>query len=199
MGDEEKKAVPSHDGQGPSAEAGYDDKNLQTILGLLKHLSDSSQSKLVAALGLALTQDKPTPSTSGDDATSPGASSSKGASKVKLSKSSHFINSEIPRLPTFSGSHSTKGETSYNQWRYDVLCLVEDNVWPGEVILQSVRRSVRGIAAEVLVNLGRNTDVDQVIKKFDSVFGNILTPEQILEDFYVARQLETESVTEWGC
>jgi hypothetical protein len=66
-------------------------------------------------------------------------------------------------------------------------------------ILVSVRRSVKGMAGELLLHLGTGVSVSSIIQKFDVVFGNIKTAEQLLEEFYQAKQLETESVASWSC
>ena len=35
--------------------------------------------------------------------------------------------------------------------------------------------------------------------KYDALFGNVQSAEQLLEKFYVARQMSDESVVRWGC
>lgn len=103
---------------------------------------------------------------------------------------------EPPRLPVFSGDAK---EGSYPQWRYEVGCLETSATYPESVLLQAVRRSVRGKAAEVLLNLGDHLSVANILTKFDARFGEVLSMEQLLAKFYEAVQGEKESVTLWGC
>jgi hypothetical protein len=42
-------------------------------------------------------------------------------------------------------------------------------------------------------------DISTIVTKFDHVFGDVLTSEQILEKFYAARQKPDEDVSSWGC
>lgn len=50
--------------------------------------------------------------------------------------------SGFSRISTFTGS--SKGETSYELWRYELQCLVSENVYRDDQILQAIRRSVKG-------------------------------------------------------
>ena len=110
-----------------------------------------------------------------------------------------YLHTEIPRLPVFSGSKPGKGEVTYRQWRYGVTSLYVDKTWPQSAILEAVRRSLRGMAADTLISLGMNITVKEVVVKLDSIFGTVDTPEQLIEKFYIARQEDKESVSEWGC
>jgi hypothetical protein len=105
----------------------------------------------------------------------------------------------IPKLGTFSGDEPLgKGEITYDQWKREVDCLVKEGI-SDNVIMLSVRRSLKSTASAVLLNLGVDIDPKGVIEKFDVVFGNILPSEMLLEDFYTARQNEKESIIAWGC
>ena len=41
--------------------------------------------------------------------------------------------------------------------------------------------------------------MDVVLGKLDQIFGSILPVETLLERFYTARQLQTETVATWAC
>lgn len=106
---------------------------------------------------------------------------------------------QIPKLGCFSGDEPLgKGEIPYDQWKQEVDCLVKEG-YSGNIIMLSVRRSLKSTAASVLLNLGVNVVIRDVLAKFDVVFGNILPSEMLLEKFYTARQNDTESVVAWGC
>ena len=62
------------------------------------------------------------------------------------------------------------------------------------MIVQSVRRSLRGTAADVVRTLSEDITADTVIDKLTRIFGNILPPETLLEQFYSAKQGESEKV-----
>ena len=104
-----------------------------------------------------------------------------------------------PKVGFFSGALEVgKGEVSYPQWRHEVVCLINEN-HPINTIMQAIRRSLKGTAAEVLLNLGVQVQPDEVVERFDIIFGNVLTNEAILEEFYTCRQKERETAVEWGC
>ncbi len=72
---------------------------------------------------------------------------------------------------------------SYSQWRYDVKCLITEG-HPPAAIHQAIRRSVRGTAADILQCQDEyDCPVDDILGKFDAIFGNVLTPEQMYQDF----------------
>ena len=125
-----------------------------------------------------------------------------GGSLVKeeqdgASKFSCDLNSQA-RISTFSGE-GNKGEVSFAQCRFEVRGLVRDKIYSEPVIVQTLRRSLRGTAADVLLHMGESVKIDEVIDKMDKVFGNILPSEAVLEQFYYAKQLAAESVAVWAC
>jgi len=65
--------------------------------------------------------------------------------------------------------------------------------------LPAIRKSVKGTAADVLLNLGERVSPDEIVNKFEVIFGNVLSVEALLEEFYTARQSDTEMVAEWSC
>ena len=103
------------------------------------------------------------------------------------------------KLSNFSGDTGAKGEVNYEQWKFEVKSMVKDKIYHEGVILQAIRRSLRGSSSEVLMTLGEDVTVEEVLAKFDHLFGNVLPPEIVLEQFYSARQKDDESVTLWVC
>ncbi|XP_061196784.1 uncharacterized protein LOC133205059 [Saccostrea echinata] len=101
------------------------------------------------------------------------------------------------KLPTFSGSEQTqKGEVSYDVWSYEVRCL--KGQWPDHVLLQPVRSSLKDTAREILIPLGENATVDNILAKLDDFYGNVCTPENIMQKFYSDHQQEGESNVSYG-
>ncbi len=101
------------------------------------------------------------------------------------------------KIPQFSGD-GAKGELTYPQWKYEVKCLILEGQKPA-VITHAIRRSLRGTAAEVMRNLGDSPSVDEVLSKFDVTFGNVLSIEQLFQEFYSTKQKDGESIPIWSC
>ena len=114
------------------------------------------------------------------------------------SNTNHTLMAGPPRLSTFSGE-SGKGDVSFDQWKLEVKGLIKDQLNLPSVIVQSVRRSLRGTAADVLRTLGEDITAETVIEILTRIFGNILPPETLLEQFYSAKQGESEKVAGWAC
>ena len=92
---------------------------------------------------------------------------------------------QLPRLAVFSGDGK---DVSYEHWRFEVRGLQRDAVYSDAIILQAIRRSLRGKAADVILHLGEDVQITQILGKLDQIFGNVLPSENILEKFYIARQ-----------
>ena len=60
---------------------------------------------------------------------------------------------QYPKLVPFSGEGG-KGETSYDLWKYDLQCLLEERIHSHESIRQALRNSLRGRAARTAKMLG---------------------------------------------
>ncbi|VDI70610.1 Hypothetical predicted protein [Mytilus galloprovincialis] len=103
----------------------------------------------------------------------------------------------IPKLPIFSGDD--KGDdVSYDLWRYQVACLIKEN-YRHEIISQAIRRSVHGEASRIVMRLGVEATVDDVIDRMDCIFGSVDVKEVLLAQFYTACQGADEDVSSWGC
>lgn len=58
----------------------------------------------------------------------------------------------------------------------------------------AIRRSAKGEAASILRRLGVKATLDEIIRKFDSYYGDIDTPELVLKKFYAVEQKSSESL-----
>ena len=105
---------------------------------------------------------------------------------------------EVPKLPNFSGEDQ-KNDVNYDVWRYQLKCLVLENAVTESVLLQAIRKSLRGTAREILVSIGTTASVDDILNKLDTLFGNECSDEYIMQTFYSTSQKEGESVTAYGC
>jgi hypothetical protein len=219
MSEEETKGkqlkVEDSEAQMPESEL---EKIVKHITELIQQLPPDSQHKVFSAFGSkpdtdskkgSVSQQDVKPSHSDLNLGEAAAASSSGihdAGKdhishppvVAMSSVPYHGQSEIPRLPLFSGDRNNKSEVSYTIWRYDVVCLNEDKLCSSSVLLQAIRKSVRGMAADMLLTLGTHVTTDELISKFDTIFGNVRSAHQLTEDFYVARQKSDETVAQWG-
>ena len=105
---------------------------------------------------------------------------------------------QSPRIVFFSGDSGKAEHGSYQQWRHEVHCLINERQSQAS-ILQAMRRSLKGSAAEALLNLGPQASCQQILDKFDVIYGNVLSSDTMLENFFTARQAEKETAATWGC
>lgn len=108
----------------------------------------------------------------------------------------HMDDSKISKLAKFSGT-PTKNEPSFRVWKFEVENL--KGHYRDHEVVHAIHRSVTGMAAEVLMRMGRNVTLDQILQKFEHVFGSVSSQEKLLTDFYTAQQKSTESIAEWSC
>lgn len=109
------------------------------------------------------------------------------------------LNNNIPRIPQFSGDDPPqKGDVSYKEWRFEVQCLIGDPDIKPNLLIQSIRRSLRGTAKTMLIPLGEKAGVKQILDKLDILFGEIANNGMIMQEFFNAFQLPGENVTSFG-
>ena len=111
----------------------------------------------------------------------------KPASKTHLS---------FPKIPIFFGEEG-KGEVSFKTWAYEINCLIAEDLYSNDVLLQAVRRSLRGHAADQLRYLGVKPTISEILENFASTYGMVETPESILRKFYACKQAAEETVTNY--
>ena len=66
-------------------------------------------------------------------------------------------------------------------------------------IFDAIRSSLHGKAGSIAVRLGTEASITDILKKMDSVFGEVDTETDLLAALYSARQGPAESVSDWGC
>ena len=110
-----------------------------------------------------------------NDQVGKGLQDAQGAPQVQGANGPAPYQGYIPKLPFFSGEDVKPGECSYLQWRTEVQSLIHGSLYPGHILVQAIRRSLRGTAAEVLLHLGEDITHDVVLTKFDTIFGNVLS------------------------
>lgn len=103
-----------------------------------------------------------------------------------------------PRVSNFSG-FPLKGETSFESWKFEVRCLMKNNVYDRDLLLQSVRQSLKGEAGRLAMHLGEDASLDDILHKLETVYGIVESGMTLLQKFYNAHQETQESVAEYGC
>ena len=83
-------------------------------------------------------------------------------------------------------------------WRHEKECLLNESYKP-ETISNAIRRSLKGVASRVVLHLGPGASFISILKKLDSIYGIVAEREDILAEFYSARQIEDEECARWSC
>ncbi|KAK7465051.1 hypothetical protein BaRGS_00037790 [Batillaria attramentaria] len=99
-----------------------------------------------------------------------------------------------PRLALFSGEDK---DARYSPWRAEIIGLQANH--PESTILQAMRRSVKGLAADVLLHLDDSTTLQTALQKLDQMFGCVQPAEKLYELFYTSKQLPSETAVGWAC
>lgn len=101
-----------------------------------------------------------------------------------------------PRLPVFSGE--AKGETSFDVWKFEVKCLLREQLYPELIIVQCMRNALKGQARNTLLTLPETATPVQIIEKLEGIYGNVYSNETLLQTFYTQKQEDGQSVAEYG-
>ena len=102
-----------------------------------------------------------------------------------------------PRLSVFNG----KDGVTYKQWKTEVRGLIAECHYSDAVIMSCIRRSLRPPASTLLQSLEDSGPVatTDVLKKMESVFGNVLSEQEMMTKLFQSSQDEDESIAEWSC
>ena len=103
-----------------------------------------------------------------------------------------------PKINIFTGS-GNKSESTYELWRYDIECLLRDKSIHKDTIHTAIRRSLRGQAGAVVMRLGPEASIEDLLHKLDSIYGNAANRVDILKELYGAEQRNDEDVISWSC
>lgn len=110
---------------------------------------------------------------------------------------SSFPHQRIPQVSYFSGE-SGKGEVEFEVWKYEVGCLVRSGMYMDSVVLEAVRKSLKGKARLVLLHLGEWATIREIINEMEGIYGNVCSVEKLKEKFYSAGQKEGETVVDYS-
>ena len=102
----------------------------------------------------------------------------------------------LAQLPFFFGEDQ-KGDGSFKLWKFEFSCLIKEN-YPDSLILQSIRKNLRGKAREILLTFGETAKPSDILNKLEGIYGNVSTSEVILQQFYIQSQRANESVADYS-
>ncbi|XP_070175583.1 paraneoplastic antigen-like protein 5 [Littorina saxatilis] len=102
-------------------------------------------------------------------------------------------------ISVFSGNPQGDKQTTFDLWKFEVRCLMENGVCDEPVTLEVIRRSLKGEAARIAMRLGISATLKELLTKLESVFGNVQAGEKLLAAFDGAKQESAEDVTQWSC
>ena len=97
----------------------------------------------------------------------------------------------------FSGE-SGKGEVEFEIWKYEVGCLIRSGMYRENVVLEAVRRSLKGKSRTVLLHLGEWATIGEVMRETEGMYGDVCSAEELKERFYSAVQREGECVVDFS-
>jgi hypothetical protein len=118
-----------------------------------------------------------------------------------LDRSSRRVSTHVihqPNVAVFSGDQDHKGVT-YDCWKFEILTLIKEGVYSMHIITTAAKKSLRGEAAKVSRRLGVDATVDDILNKFEGIYGTVEDSENLLAQFYNALQQDDEKVSTWGC
>ena len=82
-------------------------------------------------------------------------------------------------------------------WTFGLNCLIKASVYPDSLILQAIRKSLRGISRDILLTRGESASPSIILNKLEGIYGNVSSNEVLLLQFYLESQLENESIADY--
>ncbi|XP_053405159.1 trichohyalin-like [Mercenaria mercenaria] len=106
---------------------------------------------------------------------------------------------QTPEISPFSGDEAKpKSEVTLNEWKAEIRSLIATALYPEKMITQAVRKSLKGQAKKVLLNLDPNARAEEIIERTEDIFGDMSSKQTIYTEFYTASQKPDESIADWG-
>ena len=103
------------------------------------------------------------------------------------------LNLGTPRINTFSSDATpVKTKVSFKHWYHEVQC-VKDH-YPESVVWESIIRSLKGEAADMVQYMGPTTSVAHILQKLSVIFGTVASFDVLMQNFYKVTQGNNEKV-----
>ena len=103
---------------------------------------------------------------------------------------------KVPKLPTFSGDKKSK-DASFARWQYHIKVL-QKGPYDEFTVVNAVHQSLRSPAADLVVNMAPDVKVVDLLKKFRSRYGSVLSVEALTEKLYSLKQQDKEDLATWA-
>ena len=103
----------------------------------------------------------------------------------------------VRKLPPFCGE-SQKGDVSLEVWKYELMCVINDDIYPNALILQSVSRSLEGKARDILLTMDSIAAPSGILSKLEGIYGIVSSRQVLLRQFYLDTQRDDESVADYS-
>ena len=131
---------------------------------------------------------------------------------LKLKKEVHVVSSDMTpviksqtiiqnplKMSMFSGEQKPKGgEVLFEVWKHEINCLQTDENCSPQALARLVRRSLRGEAGQMILNMGVETTVEKIVDKLEGFYGTVESGAVLLQQLYSSRQGTDESVTAYS-
>ena len=101
----------------------------------------------------------------------------------------------VPQLPPFSGEIQ-KVDVYFEVCKYELLCVIGDVIYPNALFLQTVRRSLKVKAREILLTVDSTATPSDILSKLEGIFGIVSSRQYLLQQFYLETQHEDGYVAE---
>ena len=102
----------------------------------------------------------------------------------------------LPKLTWFCGQTPIpKGHVSFEAWKHEVEGLMK--LYDTQVVIQSIRCSLRSPAAEVVWHLGMEASYEDIMDALETQYDDITETEALLSELFSTTQGEKESVAEF--
>lgn len=110
-----------------------------------------------------------------------------------------FPPTSVARLSCQFSGDGSKGDVKYALWRQEVVSLLASGIYSDVQVMMAIRRSLRGLASDVLLTLRPDATTTELLVAMDNKFGNVLPVSKLQEQFWSQKQSSTESITNWAC
>ena len=103
----------------------------------------------------------------------------------------------LPKLTWFCDQTPIpKGHVSFEAWKHEVEGLMI--LYDTQVVIQSIRCSLRSPAAEVVWHLGMEASYEDIMDAVKTQYNDITETEALLSELFLTTQGKKESVAEFG-
>jgi hypothetical protein len=87
-------------------------------------------------------------------------------------------------ITPFSGIEPVpRNEATFEEWKLEIDCV--KTIYSEVVVLQAIRKALRGQAKRIMLHLGPYASVEEIEKKLEDSFGNIASKDSILSHFFL--------------